>query len=259
MLIDTHAHLYDEAFADDLEVTIGRAKTAGISKIFLPAIDLPSVTEVLRLSQTYKDYCYPMIGLQPEEVHADYAEVLLHMETILAQESFIGIGEVGLDFYWTREFEKEQLVAFERQVEWAVQYHLPLMIHCRRAQNELLHILKHYKDELVGGVFHCFTGNPTEAEHYLEYERFCLGIGGVLTFKSSHLRTDLPQSVPLNRIVLETDSPYLAPTPYRGKRNESSYVSEVAHCLAESYGCSDEEVAKTTTENALRVFPLASS
>lgn len=256
-MIDTHAHLYDEAFVDDLEACIDRAKASGVSKIFLPAIDLSSVTEVLKLSRTYKDYCYPMIGLQPEEVHADYAEVLLKMEEILERESFIGIGEVGLDFYWTREFEKEQLAAFERQVEWAVQYRLPLMIHCRRAQNELLHILKPYQKELVGGVFHCFTGNPHEAEHYLEFDRFCLGIGGVLTFKSSHLRTDLPQSVPLERIVLETDCPYLAPTPYRGKRNESSYVAEVCRCLAESYGRTMDEVAKITTENALRVFPLA--
>ncbi len=257
MMIDTHAHLYDEAFADDLEVCINRAKASGVGKIFLPAIDLPSVAEVLRLSQIYKGYCYPMIGLQPEEVHADYAEVLSKMEEILERESFIGIGEVGLDFYWTREFEKEQLVAFERQVEWAVQYQLPLMIHCRRAQNELLHILKPYQKELVGGVFHCFTGNPHEAEHYLEMDKFCLGIGGVSTFKSSHLRTDLPQSVPLERIVLETDSPYLAPTPYRGKRNESSYVLEVCRCLAESYDRTIEDVAKITTDNALRVFPLA--
>ncbi len=256
MMIDTHAHLYDEAFVEDLDACIHRAKASGVSKIFLPAIDLPSVTEVLKLSQIYKGYCYPMIGLQPEEVHADYAEVLSKMEEILKQESYIGIGEVGLDFYWTRDFEKEQLIAFERQVEWAVQYHLPLMIHCRRAQNELLHILKPYQKELVGGVFHCFTGNPKEAEHYLEMDKFCLGIGGVSTFKSSHLRVDLPQSVPLERIVLETDSPYLAPTPYRGKRNESSYILEVCRCLAESYDRTVEEVAKITTNNALRVFPL---
>lgn len=167
---------------------------------------------------------------------------------------FIAVGEVGLDFYWSREFEQEQLEAFEEQVKWAIEYQLPLMIHCRKAQNELLKILRPYADQLTGGVFHCFTGNQQEAREYLRMERFVLGVGGVSTFKSSHLREDLPASVPLDRIVLETDSPYMAPVPHRGERNESAFVALVLKQLAACYGVSEDEVARQTNANVHRVF-----
>ena len=169
---------------------------------------------------------------------------------------FIAIGEVGLDFYWSREFEKEQLEAFEEQVRWSIDADLPLMIHCRKGQNEMVKLLRKYEQELVGGVFHCFTGNKNEAQELLGFERFSLGIGGVLTFKSSHLRDDFPAVVPLSRIVLETDSPYMAPVPHRGKRNESAYVADVMRCLAASYGVSDDEVAQQTNRNVERIFGI---
>ena len=284
--IDTHAHLDGEEYAEDRREMIERARAAGVSKVFLPAIDLPSVDRVVAMSREFYDYCYPMIGLHPEEVRADYKEVLaqiyeklsssfsltaqpsarLRQETLSKQSEertliapcspFIAIGEVGLDFYWSREFAEEQLEAFEEQVKWSVETRLPLMIHCRKAQNEMVSILKKYAKELPGGVFHCFTGNNYEAEELLRFDGFVLGIGGVLTFKKSHL-PEVLREVPLSRIVLETDSPYMAPVPMRGKRNESAYVVHVLKKLAESLGVSEEEVARQTNENVHRVFGIS--
>lgn len=251
---DTHTHLDGEEFKADLPDVIGRAKAQGVGRVLVPAIDLKSVDTVLAVCRQFPGYAFPMIGLHPEEVKADWETQLRQLKARFAEASFIAIGEVGLDFYWDRTFEREQLLAFEAQVEWAVETQLPLMIHCRKAQNELLHILKRYEKELSGGVFHCFTGNQKEAEQLLKFERFALGIGGVLTFKSSHLREDLPAVVPLERIVLETDSPYMAPVPHRGERNESAFVRLVLEKLAEVYGVSDEEVAQTTEENVRRIF-----
>ena len=267
MIIDTHAHLDVEDFADDLPEVISRAREAGVGKIFLPAIDQKSIDTVLAVCRQYPDICYPMIGLQPEEVRDDWREVLDVMHerilqsvrekaegTALPGETVIALGEVGLDFYWTREYEKQQLAAFEEAVKWSVETRLPLMIHCRKAQNEMLHIMRPYAKDLPGGVFHCFTGNQKEAEAFLCFDRFMLGIGGVSTFKSSHLREDLPAAVPLDRIVLETDSPYMAPVPHRGKRNESAFIVEVMRTLAASYGVDEAEVARQTNENVRRVF-----
>ena len=251
---DTHTHLDGEEFKADLPDVIGRAKAQGVGRVLVPAIDLKSVDTVLAVCRQFPGYAFPMIGLHPEEVKADWETQLRQLKARFTEASFIAIGEVGLDFYWDRTFEREQLLAFEAQVEWAVETQLPLMIHCRKAQNELLHILKRYEKELSGGVFHCFTGNQKEAEQLLKFERFALGIGGVLTFKSSHLREDLPAVVPLGRIVLETDSQYMAPVPHRGERNESAFVRLVLEKLAEVYGVSAEEVAQTTEENVRRIF-----
>ena len=254
-IIDTHAHLDGPEFADDLDDVISRAKEAGVGKIFIPAINEDSIKTVPETCRKYPNYLYPMMGLQPEEVKDDYLSVLDKMHAELTSGTrYIAVGEVGLDFYWSREYEKQQLDAFERQMLWSIKTRLPLMIHCRKAQNELLHIMKPYINELPGGVFHCFTGNQKEAERYLEFDKFVLGVGGVSTFKSSHLREDLPAAVPLTRIVLETDSPYMAPVPHRGQRNESSFVVEVMRQLAISYNVTEEEVAKQTNENARRVF-----
>lgn len=267
-IIDTHTHLDGEEFDEDRAEVMMRAKEAGVGMVFLPAIDVKTSEAVLKLSHEYPGYAYPMVGLHPEEVKADWKEQLKKIEAILDEHltavdglngikyksDYIAIGEIGLDFYWSREFEKEQLEAFEKQVEWAYETGLPLMIHCRKAQNEMLHILRKWKDKLPGGVFHCFTGNQQEAKELLEYDNFVLGIGGVSTFKSSHLREDLPAAVPLERIVLETDSPYMAPVPYRGKRNESAFVVQVMKTLATAYGVSEEEVAKVTNQNVERVF-----
>lgn len=267
-IVDTHTHLDGEEFDEDRSEVILRAKEAGVGMVFLPAIDMKTSEAVLKLSHEYPGYAYPMVGLHPEEVKADWKEQLKKIEAILDEHltavdglngikyksDYVAIGEIGLDFYWSREFEKEQLEAFEKQVEWSCETGLPLMIHCRKAQNEMLHILRKWKDKLPGGVFHCFTGNQQEAKELLEYDNFVLGIGGVSTFKSSHLREDLPAAVPLERIVLETDSPYMAPVPYRGKRNESAFVVQVMKTLATAYGVSEEEVAKVTNQNVERVF-----
>ena len=267
-IVDTHTHLDGEEFDEDRSEVILRAKEAGVGMVFLPAINVKTSEAVLKLSHEYPGYAYPMVGLHPEEVKADWKEQLKKIEAILDEHltavdglngikyksDYIAIGEIGLDFYWSREFEKEQLEAFEKQVEWSCETGLPLMIHCRKAQNEMLHILRKWKDKLPGGVFHCFTGNRQEAKELLEYDNFVLGIGGVSTFKSSHLREDLPAAVPLERIVLETDSPYMAPVPYRGKRNESAFVVQVMKTLATAYGVSEEEVAKVTNQNVERVF-----
>ncbi len=259
-IIDTHTHLDAEGFDEDRDVVFARAKEAGVGKVFLPAIDVKTTRAVMALSRQYPGYAYPMAGLHPEEVKADWREQLTEIRSILDGEGqeeaphFIAIGEVGLDYYWSREYEHEQLEAFEEQVKWSVETRLPLMIHCRKAQNEMVHLLRHYEKELPGGVFHCFTGNQKEAEELLTFDRFVLGVGGVSTFKSSHLREDLPAAVPLDRLVLETDSPYMAPVPHRGKRNESAFVVEVLHTLAAAYGVSEEELAVATNENVQRIF-----
>lgn len=254
--IDTHAHLDGHEFDDDRDDVIARAKAAGVGRVFIPAIDLPSVDTVLATCSRYPGYAYPMIGLHPEEVKADWSTVLEQMHRRLEQPGhpFIAIGEVGLDYYWSREFEHEQIEAFERQVQWSIEYRLPLMIHCRKGQNEIVNMMRRYKNELPGGVFHCFTGNEKEAAELLQFDNFVLGIGGVLTFKKSHLPETLPAAVPLGRIVLETDSPYMAPVPMRGKRNESAYTLHVLKRLAECYGVTEQEVADTTTANVYRVF-----
>ncbi len=256
-MIDTHTHIDGEEFDDDRDLAIQRAREAGVEKIFVPAIDLKSVGTVLATCRRYPGYAYPMIGLHPEEVKADWREVLARMKPMLdaPDHPFIAIGEVGLDFYWSRDYEAEQLEAFEEQVRWAAEYRLPLMIHCRKAQNEMVAILKRHERELLrGGVFHCFTGNAHEAAQLLEFERFALGIGGVLTFKKSHLPEVLPGAVPLDRIVVETDSPYMAPVPMRGKRNESAYVALVLRRLAEAYGVDEAEADRQTTLTAERIF-----
>lgn len=273
MLIDTHTHLDAEEFAEDRDEVFARAKETGVGKVFLPAIDVKTTHAVLELSRQYPGYAYPMIGLHPEEVKADWKDQLAALRQLLDEHcvknvcnslstacpvvnDFIAVGEVGLDFYWSREFEHEQLMAFEEQVKWSIETRLPLMIHCRKAQNEMVKLLRPYEKELPGGVFHCFTGNQREAEELLSFERFVLGIGGVATFKSSHLREDLPAVVPLQRLVLETDSPYMAPVPHRGKRNESAYVADVMRTLAAAYQVSEEELTAATYANVQRVFDI---
>ena len=260
-MIDTHCHLDGEEFKDDLADVIARAREAGVEAIGVPGIDLQSCDTVLTLCQRYPDYCFPMLGLHPEEVRDDWREVLQRIKKSLTSHHSpltpkIPIGEIGLDFYWSREFEEAQLQAFEEQVRWSVELQLPLMIHCRKAQNEMVTILKRYKDELPGGVFHCFTGNVIEAQELLQFDRFVLGIGGVLTFKKSKLPETLAEVVPLDRIVLETDAPYMAPVPMRGQRNEPAFVALVCRKLAEVYGVSEDVIDAVTTANAARIFPL---
>ena len=267
-MIDTHAHLDGEEFRDDLAEVIHRAQENGVEKVFIPAIDYQSSVMSLELARQYDGYLFPMFGLHPEEVKHDWQEQLQRIKQLrslpLPQHGdsgeaahgsrYIAIGEVGLDYYWSREFEQEQLEAFEQQVRWSIEMQLPLMIHCRKAQNEMVKLLRQYERDLPGGVFHCFTGNEHEALELLQFDRFVLGIGGVLTFKKSHLPEVLPSVVPIDRIVLETDAPYMAPVPMRGKRNEPAYVRHVLSRLAEAYGISEETIAAQTTANVNRVF-----
>ena len=251
--IDTHCHLDGEEFAEDRQQVVERAREAGAEAVFIPAIDLKSCHSVLDTCSQYPSFCYPMLGLHPEEVRSDWPQQLEDIRKLI-DDYLLAIGEVGLDFYWSREFEQEQLLAFEEQVRWSIETRLPLMIHCRKAQNELINILKRYKEDLPGGVFHCFTGNEIEARELLQFENFVLGIGGVLTFKKSHLPEVLPSVVPIDRVVLETDAPYMAPVPHRGKRNEPAFVKQVLQKLAEAYNLPEEEVARTTTDTTKRVF-----
>ncbi len=260
--VDTHCHIDGTEFDADRETVIQRAREAGVGKILVPAIDLASSERILSLCQQYPDCLYPMVGLHPEEVRADWREQLAAIKSILEPRTshlaprIVAIGEVGLDYYWSREFEQEQLEAFEEQVRWSVETRLPLMIHCRKAQNEMVALLKKYAKDLPGGVFHCFTGNALEAAELLQFDRFVLGIGGVLTFKKSHLPEVLPAVVPLDRLVIETDAPYMAPVPCRGQRNEPAYTRYVLTKLAESYGVGEEEICRHTNENVKKVFGI---
>jgi TatD DNase family protein len=260
-MIDTHAHLDGEEFSADITEVISRAKDAGVQKVFIPATDYNSCINVLNVCREYEGFLFPMLGLHPEEVKADYKDELEKIKSLIDDEirqnsNLAAIGEVGLDYYWSREYETEQLDAFRIQVEWSIEKGLPLMIHCRKGQNEMVHLLNQYKRQLKGGIFHCFTGNSQEAEQLLQFDNFVLGIGGVLTFKKSHLPEVLAEAVPLNRIVLETDSPYMAPVPMRGKRNESSFVKYVLKKLSEVYNKSEEEINHITTLNALRIVNI---
>ena len=268
--IDTHTHIDGEEFKDDLDEVVARAKAAGAIQLLVPGINYDSIASIKAVCERFPDFMRPMIGLHPEDVKEDYKEVLEKMHNILISDisstndntnkggarGWVSIGEVGLDYYWSREFEKEQLDAFEQQVQWSVETQLPLMIHCRKAQNEMVKIIRRYEKELPGGVFHCFTGNQHEAQELLQFDRFVLGIGGVSTFKKSHLAEDLAAVVPMDRIVLETDAPYMAPAPHRGERNESSFIPFIIEKLALAYGVSNEALADATTATARKVFRL---
>ncbi len=263
-MIDTHAHLDGPEFSEDLPEVLARARQGGVERIFVPATDVASSRRIIALCREHVDYLYPMLGLHPEEVHSDYDAQLEEIYSIIRDslaygDHVLAIGEIGLDFYWSREFEAEQIEVFRRQVEWSIEFGLPIMVHCRKAQNELVKVLKDYKGELVGGVFHCFTGNEKEAMELLSFPNFVLGIGGVFTFKKSPLPEVLPRVVSIHRIVLETDSPYMAPTPMRGSRNESAYVRFVLEQLAKAYGMSVEEVERVTNETCRRIFSYQSS
>jgi TatD DNase family protein len=261
--IDTHTHIDGKEFADDLPLVMQRAREAGVIKMFVPAIDLSSIETVMQTCRDYPGFAYPMMGLHPEEVKSDYKEVLEKMRAFIdanlhsqsSEPKIIAIGEVGLDYYWSREYESEQLVVFEEQVKWSIETRLPLMIHCRKGQNEMVKMLRRYEKDLPGGVFHCFTGNEKEASELLSFEKFALGIGGVLTFKKSHLPEVLTE-IPLSRIVLETDSPYMSPVPKRGERNESANLTFVIKRMAECYGVSEDEIAATTNDNVNRIFHI---
>lgn len=253
--IDTHAHLNDEAFKNDLPDVIAAAQSAGAERLLLPATDLASTQEVVAIAEQYPDLCFPMIGLHPEDINPEKMKELNELEKLLSVPNpFIAIGEIGLDYYWDTTYSKEQCKAFETQVCWSIKYKLPLMIHCRKAQADLLSILSAFPKDSLKGVFHCFSGTAEEAVSYLEYPNFYIGIGGIVTFKKSTLPEVLSSTVPLDRIVLETDCPYMAPAPNRGKRNEPSFVPYVAEKLSQVYQTTIEQVMAITTQTAKRLF-----
>lgn len=256
-MIDTHSHIFEPDFADDLPEVIARAKEVGVEKIFMPNIDDISVDAMLGVCSQYPGYCFPMLGFHPTSVDADAIPKVKVMKKRLTEgHPYIAIGEVGLDLYWDKTYIKEQQMVLEEQIQWALEWELPLVIHCREAFPELFDVLKPYKETKLTGVFHSFTGTVNEAMELLDYSRFMVGINGVVTFKKSTLPEAL-KVLPLERLVLETDSPYLAPVPFRGRRNESSYVKRVAVKLAELYGVEIGEVERQTTANALKVFKIS--
>lgn len=250
-MVDTHSHIYGPEFDEDRDEVISRALQSGVEKIILPNINEESISRMLSVSNSYPQICYPTIGLHPEDVRENWSLVLDRMEVMLS--GMTAVGEVGLDFYWDSTFRKEQIEAFERQIFWAKEHDLPLIIHMRKAEQELLEIMERHKGDGLRGVFHCFGGSKETAERMLRHEGFVLGIGGVLTFKNCRLAETL-RHVPLDRIVLETDAPYLAPVPFRGKRNEPAFVAYVAQFLSNIYNVSEQEIGKVTNSTVNRLF-----
>jgi len=251
MLIDTHTHLYLKQFDNDRKEVIERAEEAGIKKFFLPNIDSQSIDSMLQMEIDFPNKCFAMMGLHPCSVKENYEEELQIVENWLQKRKFCAIGEIGIDLYWDKTFFKQQKKSFLTQVEWAIDLQLPIVIHCRESIDIVIDLLQPYNGK-VKGIFHCFGGTVDQAKKIMDLG-FLMGIGGVLTFKKAKLDTVI-QEIPIEYLVLETDSPYLAPTPYRGKRNESSYVKIVAEKMAEAKNISLDEVAKVTTDNALNLF-----
>lgn len=254
-LIDTHTHLFAQQFDEDRSEVIHRALVKGVKQMLLPNIDCSSIQPMLNLCAEFPKNCFPMIGLHPCDIKENYLEELEFFEEWLQKEKFVAVGEIGIDLYWDKSTLSIQEDAFRRQVELAKKYKLPVAIHVRNSFDEVLSIIDGLNDDNLSGVFHCFTGDEAQANHIINYGGFKLGIGGVVTFKNSGLDKTL-RTISIENLILETDSPYLAPTPYRGKRNESSYVVIIAKKLAEIYGKSLEEIASITTQNAKELFKI---
>ena len=253
-LIDTHTHLYAEAFDEDRDLMIQRALATGITDFFIPAIDSTYTDRMLSLEKQYPNQMHLMTGVHPTHIKENYKEELDHVSSLLEQRTFCAIGEIGIDLYWDKTFIKEQQEAFDLQIQWAKKYKLPFVIHCRDAFDEIFEVLETEKGEDLFGVFHCFTGTLEQAKKAISYN-MKLGVGGVATFKNGKIDTFLSQ-IPLQNIVLETDAPYLSPVPFRGKRNESSYITHVIEKLATIYEVSFHDITKITTENSKEVFGI---
>lgn len=254
-MIDTHCHLYDEAFDQDRDAVVARAKTVGVTQLIVPNVDTDTLPRLLQTLERYPDYCRGAIGLHPTSVKADYKGQLQTLKEALYQHRWHAIGEIGLDFYWDTTYKEEQIEAFKVQLEWALEFDLPVIIHTRQSTQDTLAVLNSYKGRGLRGVFHCFSGSAERAKQILACGNFLFGIGGVSTFKKSNLNTTLAALRP-EQLLLETDAPYLAPAPHRGKRNESSYIPLIAHHLASVYNVSAESIANSTTEAAKGLFSL---
>jgi len=252
ILTDTHTHLYSEAFDEDRDQMIARALKANVKRFFIPAIDSTYTASMIALEEKYPDHVYLMNGLHPTHVKENYQEELTHVKELLSQRKFYAIGEIGIDLYWDKTFLKQQQEAFKEQIQLAKYYKLPIVIHCREAFDEVFEVLEKEKAENLFGIFHCFTGTKQQALKAISLN-MKLGIGGVVTFKNGKIDQFLNE-IDLKHIVLETDAPYLSPVPYRGKRNESSYITEVVHKLSVIYNTTPEKIAEVTTANSIAVF-----
>jgi TatD DNase family protein len=252
MFIDTHTHLYLEDFKNDIDAVIKRANDAGVDKFFLPNIDATSVDVMHELCKKFPGQCFPMMGLHPCSVKENYLEELSAAHQQLKSNKYYAVGEIGIDLYWDKTLLRQQIDAFEKQIQWALDFDLPIVIHCRDAFDEIYDVLSNTK-ALPKGIFHCFSGNAEQAQKVTDLGGFKLGIGGVVTFKNSGLDKAI-EHIDLKHIVLETDSPYLTPTPYRGQRNESSYIRIIANRIAEIKNCNVGLVAEITTKNAIEIF-----
>ena len=253
-MIDTHTHLYSEEFDKDRAEMIARAKAAGVTRCFIPAIDSSYTERMFQLKNEYPDYVFLMNGLHPCNVKENYKEELTHVENLMPTHSFCAIGEIGIDLYWDKTFLKEQQEAFAWQIQLAKKHQLPIVIHCREAFEEVFEVLESEKGDDLFGIFHCFSGTEAQAHRAIGYGLH-LGIGGVVTFKNGNIDKFL-RNIDLQHIVLETDSPYLAPVPYRGKRNESAYIVQVADKLSDIYELPVDEIKRITTENATKIFKI---
>ena len=253
-LIDTHTHLYVEAFDEDRDQVIEKAIKVGVERFYLPAIDSTYTARMLDLEKKYPDHIRLMMGLHPTHVKGNYKEELLHVEQFLAKRNFAAVGEIGIDLYWDKSFLKQQQEAFDAQISWAKEKELPIVIHCREAFDEVFEVLEGHKGEDLSGIFHCFTGTKEQAEKAIGLN-LKLGIGGVLTFKNGKIDQFLDQ-ISIDHIVLETDAPYLAPAPFRGKRNQSEYLIYILRKLSEVHQRTEKELASLTSQNALAVFKL---
>lgn len=253
-LIDTHTHLFSEAFDVDRTEVVQRAIDAGINKLLLPNIDVNSIQSMYDLCKQFPTNCFPMMGLHPGSVDANWEQNLSTIKAYLWNENNVAVGEIGMDLYWDKTFINEQKMAFRTQISWAKELNLPIVIHAREAFEEIFEIIDEENDERLTGVFHCFTGDLLQAKKILNYGGFKIGIGGVVTYKNSDLPNVLPH-VPLESLILETDSPYLPPVPHRGKRNESYFIHFIAEKLSEIYGISKLKLIEETTKNALTLFP----
>lgn len=252
-MIDTHSHIYSEEFDADRTEAIQRAKEIGISHIILPNVDSESLPPMLALEADYSGYCHAAIGLHPTSVNENYIVELELVKSELERRNWVAIGEIGIDLYWDKSFLNQQIIAFQQQIEWALEYKLPVIIHVRDSFRETMDALIPYKNSGLTGVFHSFTGTLEEAQEILDFGGFLLGINGIVTFKNSGLAAVI-EKIDLKHILLETDSPYLTPAPHRGKRNESSYTQLVANKLSQIYNCSVKEIDAQTTRNALLLF-----
>ncbi|MCX2718985.1 TatD family hydrolase [Lentiprolixibacter aurantiacus] len=254
VITDTHCHLYLEAFEEDLEAVMSRANAEGVSRFFIPAIDSGYTQAMLDLKGAFPDQVFLMAGLHPTHVKENYRQELEHVKTLLDHGNYCAVGEIGIDLYWDKTFIRQQQEAFRIQIRWAKEYGLPIVIHCRESFDEIFEILEEEKGNDLRGIFHCFTGTLEQAHRAIGYN-MKLGIGGVVTFKNGKIDQFIDQ-IDLEHIVLETDSPYLAPVPYRGKRNESSYLRQVIDKLATLYNIPGEEIARITTVNSRAVFGM---